>query len=227
MASSPEAQNLNFPPTVYSNSNSPARSRAPIAREKIPGDAVAVTVFREHWTSMVVTRAQIHKQPSETEMSDTSSSSSVPSGRVTKLTKGGRVPAQHFMDIPKEDYKEATRPWKRGAIICAILAIVLLTIMVLGVLGTYHVLGTYPYELKEIDLGFGKKTRDFVDFIMQKMAGVQDMRSNMDFGYGQKTKDFADFIMQKMAEVQDMWSNMDLGYGEKPKKYFVKITREY
>ena len=174
-------------------------------REKIPGDVVAQTVLRQRWTSMVVTRAQIHKQPSETEMSD---SSSVPSrGQVTKLTKKGRVPARHFMDALKEDYMEATLPWRKGAIICAIVTMVLLAIVALGAY----------VAIRKPDVA-----KDFTDFNMQKMAELQDMWSNMHVA-----KDFTDYILQKKAELKNMWENMNLGIGEKTKKkkYMVTITK--
>ena len=59
-------------------------------------------------------------------MSETSSSSSS-SGRVTKLTAAGKVPAWHFMDIPTEERE----PGKRATALRAIAALAMLAVVVL------------------------------------------------------------------------------------------------
>ena len=149
--------------------------------------------------------------------SDSSSSlsnSSSNSGRATKLTRGGKVPARHFMD--DLDFAEGTHPGRRATM--KIVAAVAVSAVVVAILATMATITLYHKE-------------EVKDFVKQRMADVEDLWANTDLTENKNY--FADIFMWKRNKkyVVEVTPNtesnnyiMDLFRGKKIKKFDVKIT---
>ena len=140
-----------------------------------------------------------------------SSSSSSNSRRVTKLTRGGKVPASYFMD--DLDLAEGTHPERRATM--KIVAAVAVSVVVLAVLATMATMTFYHKE-------------EVKDFVKQRMADVENLWANTDLNKYQNY--FADFFAWKrnkkyvveVARNTDGSWIMDLLRGKK--RYNVKFT---
>ena len=135
-------------------------------------------------------------------MSESSSSSSS-SGRVTKLTAAGRVPAWHFMDIQTEE----TQPRKKTTTMKILAAVTIFAAVgILATMKLYHHEGEVLPEVK--------------NYVGQRMVDAKGFMS-----------EFKDYIMsfftankKYMLEITPEGSNsfMDLK-GKKIKKFNVNI----
>ena len=143
-----------------------------------------------------------------------SSSSSSNSRRVTKLTRGGKVPASYFMD--DLDLAEGTHPERRATM--KIVAAVAVSAVVVAILATMATMTLYHKE-------------EVKDFVKQRMADMEDLWANTDLTENKNY--FADIFMWKRNKkyVVEVTPNtesnnyiMDLFRGKKIKKFDVKIT---
>ena len=145
-------------------------------------------------------------------MSETSSSSS--SGRVTKLTAAGKVPARHFMDIPAEE----PQPRKRAAFL-RILAAVAISAVVMGILAAVAMRFCHRHQEEEA-------LPEVKSFVRQRMSDVEGLWAKVDMS---EWKDYiAGFFTNKKYVLQvTPESNtpfMDLFKWKKIKKFNVKIA---
>ena len=139
-------------------------------------------------------------------MSETSSSSS--SVRVTKLTAAGKVPARHFMDIPREE----PQPRKRAAFM-RILAAVAISAMVMGILAAVAMRLCNCHQEEEA-------LPEAKNFVRQRMSDVEGLCASVwkDYIAGFFTN--KKYVLQVTPESNT--SFMDL-FKKKIKKFNVKI----
>ena len=145
-------------------------------------------------------------------MSSDSSSHPTPSPgliqQLTKISRGGTVPARHFIDEDEQDFTaEGPHPGRR-AINMKILATVAFSAVVLVIVAAVA-MNIYHHKEEVIP--------EVKDFDQQSMADVKE------------------FAKQRMADVDDLWANTDLGEyknyfvdlfkWERSKKYVVEVTR--
>ena len=139
-------------------------------------------------------------------MSETSSSSS--SGRVTKLTAAGKVPARHFMDIPAEE----PQPRKRAAFL-RILAAVAISAVVMGILAAVAMRLCNCHQEEEA-------LPEAKNFVRQRMSDVEGIMSEWkDYIAGFFTN--KKYVLQVTPESNTPF--MDL-FKKKIKKFNVKIA---
>ena len=134
-------------------------------------------------------------------MSETSSSSS--SGRVTKLTAAGKVPARHFMDIPMEE----PQPRKRAAFM-RILAAVAISAVVMGILAAVAMRLCICHQEEEA-------LPEAKNFVRQRMSDVSEWKDYI-AGFFTNKK----YVLQVTPESNTPF--MDL-FKKKIKKFNVKI----
>ena len=148
------------------------------------------------------------------DMSDTSSSSSS-SGRVTKLTAAGKVPARHFMDIPAEE----EQPRKRANVM-RILAAVAISAVVMAVLAALAVRLYHQEDHKEEEI-----LPEVKNFVSQRISDAKGLWVKLDMS---EYKDYiTGFFTNKKYVIQvtpEGTSFLDLFKWKKPKKFNVKIA---
>ena len=144
-------------------------------------------------------------------MSETSSSSSS-SGRVTKLTAAGKVPAWHFMDSPTEERE----PGKRATALRALAALTMLALVVL----ILAAIAVKLYHQEEEVLP------EVMNYVRQRTTDAKGLWAKVDM---REYKDYITGFFSNKKYVLEVtpersYSFLDLFKWKKMKKFNVKIA---